>query len=143
MGGRVGERAGTALKCVLPRISKQGLKGVFTGCSSRHTYAIRMRMIPLLLGACLAVVAPALPSGAQSRRHDEQEDLRQKRQQGKLLALREIEARVVPQMGGAEYLGFDFDAETTIYTLKFVRNGQVIWVDVDGRSGQIVRRTGR
>ena len=60
-----------------------------------------------------------------------------------MLPLREIERRVVPQMGGAEYLGFDFDSETAIYTLKFVRNGQVIWVDVDGRSGQIVRRTGR
>jgi len=102
-----------------------------------------MRMIPLFLGAFLAVLAPAEPGGAQTRHRDEQEELLKQRQQGKLLPLREIERRVVPQMGGAEYLGFDFDSETAIYTLKFVRNGQVIWVDVDGRSGQIVRRTGR
>jgi hypothetical protein len=102
-----------------------------------------MRMVPFCLGVCLALLAPAAPGAAQSRHRDEQDELWKQRQQGKLLPLREIEKRVLPQMGGAEYLGFDFDAETSIYTLKFVRNGTVIWVDVDGRSGQIVRRTGR
>lgn len=64
--------------------------------------------------------------------------------QGKLLPLRAIEARVVPQMErqGARYLGFDFDSATGIYTLKFLRNGNVIWVDVDGRTGQVMSRSG-
>lgn len=62
--------------------------------------------------------------------------------QVQVLPVREIERRVIPMMQGAQYLGFDFDPQTCIYTLKFLRNGSVIWVDVDGRNGRIVRRTG-
>ena len=65
------------------------------------------------------------------------------RRDGRILPLPEIERRVVPSMGGAQYLGFDFDPETGLYTLKFLRDGAVIWVDVDGRSGQVIRRMGR
>jgi len=64
------------------------------------------------------------------------------RKQFQVMPVREIERRVIPQMQGAQYLGFDFDPATAIYTLKFLRNGSVIWVDVDGRTGRIVRRTG-
>lgn len=60
---------------------------------------------------------------------------------GRLLPLPEIERRVLPTMRGAQYLGVDFDNETGIYTLKFLRNGLVIWVQVDGRSGHIVGRS--
>lgn len=66
----------------------------------------------------------------------------QARQQGRILPIRIIERRVVPTMHGAQYLGFDFDSGSGIYTLKFLRDGAVIWVDVDGRTGQIIRRTG-
>jgi len=62
---------------------------------------------------------------------------------GRILPLPEIERRVIPQIGGAQYLGIDFDMDSGIYTLKFLRNGNVIWVDVDGRSGQIVSRSDR
>ena len=65
-----------------------------------------------------------------------------RKQNVQVLPVREIERRVVPMMQGAQYLGFDFDPATAIYTLKFLRNGSVIWVDVDGRTGRIVRRTG-
>lgn len=65
------------------------------------------------------------------------------RRDGRILPLREIERRVVPQMGGAQYLGVELDAQSGVYTLKFLRGGAVIWVDVDGRSGQIIRRMGR
>jgi hypothetical protein len=64
------------------------------------------------------------------------------RQNVRVLPVREIERRVIPMMRGAQYLGFDFDPQTAIYTLKFLRNGSVIWVDVDGRTGRIVRQTG-
>lgn len=67
----------------------------------------------------------------------------EQRRDGRILPLREIEGRVVPGMKGAEYIGFDFDGGSGIYTLKFVRNGSVIWVAVDGRSGQVLSRTGR
>ena len=62
---------------------------------------------------------------------------------GRLLPLKEIERRVLPTMPGAQYLGVEFDADAAVYTLKFLRDGAVIWVEVDGRTGQIVGRTDR
>ncbi|WEK42706.1 MAG: hypothetical protein P0Y64_15210 [Candidatus Sphingomonas colombiensis] len=62
---------------------------------------------------------------------------------GKILPLKEIERRVVPTMKGAQYIGFDLELPSGVYTLKFLRDGTVIWVDVDGRTGQVIGRTGR
>ncbi|MBW0145635.1 hypothetical protein KTQ36_10065 [Sphingomicrobium sp. B8] len=59
---------------------------------------------------------------------------------GKSMPLPMIERRVVPQMGGAQYLGPEFRG--SIYRLKFLRNGRVIWVDVDASTGRVVRRSG-
>ncbi len=97
----------------------------------------------LCLGASLAAAALPAHASPQVRRSD-QEAAREGRAQGRLLSLREIEARVVPAMTrkGAQYIGFDFDSGTSIYTLKFLRNGSVIWVDVDGRSGKVMSRSG-
>jgi hypothetical protein len=98
---------------------------------------------PALL-ALLAAAAPAMgPAEAVAQRRNDQMQAFDGRRQGKLMSLRDIERRIVPNMGGAEYLGSDFDGDTGIYTLKFLRNGNVIWVDVDGRSGNVVGRTGR
>jgi hypothetical protein len=45
-------------------------------------------------------------------------------------------------MGGADYLGPEFDGDT--YRLKFLNDkGKVIWVDVDARNGRILGRSGR
>ena len=87
-----------------------------------------------------AMLLPAGHAGAQ-RRHDDQQQARKARRDGRIMPVPEIERRVVPMMKGAQYLGFDFDPDGAIYTLKFLRNGQVIWVDVDGRSGRIIGRT--
>ena len=99
---------------------------------------MKMMGIPLI-GLALAAALP-VAADAQHRRGD-QAAAREAREQGLILPLREIELRVVPTMKGAQYLGFDFDSEGAIYTLKFLRNGTVIWVDVDGRSGRVVGRT--
>ena len=102
-------------------------------------YARPMGMLvkPVLF-ACLSAVAlsGAAPLPARDRHPVAA------RQNVQVLPIREIERRVIPMMQGAQYLGFDFDPQTSIYTLKFLRNGSVIWVDVDGRTGRIVRRTG-
>ena len=95
-------------------------------------------MIPL----ALAMTAPA-EAGGQRHSREDQEAAREARKQGKLLPLREIERRIVPQLPGAQYIGFDFDSDTAVYTLKFLREGNVIWVSVDGRSGAVISRTGR
>ncbi len=88
----------------------------------------------------LAGLLAAVPADAQRR--GESRDVFQAMRTGKLLSIRDIERRVTPMMNGAQYLGFDFDSDSGIYTLKFLRNGNVIWVAVDGHSGQIIGRTG-
>ncbi|HVF95586.1 MAG TPA: hypothetical protein VM900_14840 [Sphingomonas sp.] len=98
-----------------------------------------MKMFPALL---LLAAAPALASGADQRRSD-QVNAYQARRDGRLMSLKEIEGRVVPTMRGAQYIGVDFDVGSSVYTLKFLRNAVVIWVEVDGRSGQVIGRTGR
>ena len=47
----------------------------------------------------------------------------------------------MPFMGGAEYLGPEFMGKS--YRLKFMRDGRVIWVDVDAATGRIIGRSGR
>ena len=93
----------------------------------------------------LLALLVALPGDGQMReqRRGDWMQAYDARRDGRVLPLREIERRVIPTMPGAQYLGVEFDGETGLYTLKFLRDGAVIWVDVDGRSGQIVRRMGR
>jgi hypothetical protein len=57
------------------------------------------------------------------------------------MPLPQIERRVMPFMGGADYLGPEFRGDT--YRLKFMRDGRVIWVDVDAATGRIKGRSGR
>ena len=60
-------------------------------------------------------------------------------QQGRSMPLPQLERRVMPFMGGADYLGPERSGGT--YRLKFVQNGRVIWVDVDSQTGRIIRRS--
>ena len=90
----------------------------------------------------LSLLAPTIGVTITHHRGDQWRVFEQRRE-GRILPLREIEGRVVPQVRGADYIGFDFDGATGIYTLKFLRDGAVIWVEVDGRSGQILGRTGK
>ena len=95
---------------------------------------------PLAAASPVPALAPAAVPGGQ--RGDQMKAF-DGRRTGKLMPLREIERRVVPTMPGAQYLGFEFDGGSSVYTLKFLRDGRVIWVDVDGRSGQVIGRTGK
>ena len=46
-------------------------------------------------------------------------------------------------MRGYDYLGPELDAGIGRYRLKFIRGPQVVWVDVDARTGEILARSGR
>jgi hypothetical protein len=59
--------------------------------------------------------------------------------EGRSMPLPSIERRVMPFMGGADYLGPEFNGRT--YRLKFMEEGRVIWVDVDAATGRIIRRS--
>jgi len=105
-------------------------------------YAMRMKMlVKPVFCACLAAL-PLVGTATAYAQDTNQEAASQRRLKGQNLPVREIERRVVPRMPGAQYLGFDYDSATDIYTFKFLRNGSVIWVDADGRTGNILRRTG-
>ncbi|CAM3170798.1 hypothetical protein SPAN111604_08025 [Sphingomonas antarctica] len=79
---------------------------------------------------------------APFRRRGEQDQAYHARREGTMLPLRDIEGGVVPDMRrrGADYIGAELDGGR--YRLKFMRSGSVIWVDVDGRTGDVVGRAG-
>ena len=59
------------------------------------------------------------------------------------MPLRAIEGMIVPRMRGFDYLGPELDASSGRYRLKFLREGQVVWIDVDARTGHIIGQSGR
>jgi len=95
-----------------------------------------MRHAILILAAAVMAGSPVV-AAAQSRA--DQESLREEMRAGRVMPIREIERRILPQMRGNEYLGFEYDGVATAYRLKFIREGQVIWVDVDARSARVLR----
>ncbi len=60
------------------------------------------------------------------------------REQGRSMPLPQLERRIMPMMGGADYLGPELNGDA--YRFKFMQNGRVIWVDVDGQ-GRVIRRS--
>ena len=78
---------------------------------------------------------PAPPMNGPSRDSDR---AFQSRRDGRSMPLPQLERRVMPFMGGADYLGPELNGQT--YRFKFIQDGRVIWVDVDGQ-GNIIRRS--
>ncbi|MDO6413331.1 hypothetical protein Q4F19_02955 [Sphingomonas sp. BIUV-7] len=95
---------------------------------------------PLAAALAALTLAPAVLADGQHRR--EQDEVYAARVSGQVMSLRQIEQKVVPRMSGFDYLGPEFDPGTAIYRLKFMRAGSVVWIDVDGRNGAIIGRTG-
>jgi hypothetical protein len=92
-------------------------------------------IIPVvLLAACLPAAANAAPGDAQG-------EARRELHAGAVRPLREIEQRVLPMMPGMQYLGPEYDPVAMAYRLKFIREGRVVFVDVDARSGQLIRQS--
>jgi hypothetical protein len=103
----------------------------------------------LLLSLCVAsaVATPALarPKDEIGRlawidRPRDQDRAFREQQQGRSMPLPQIERRVIPRMGGADYLGPELRGSNL--RMKFMDNGRVIWVDVDPRTGRILGRSG-
>ena len=94
-------------------------------------------VIASFLAAALLAGGVATPAAAQSR--GDQEIAREEMRAGRTMPVREIERRIIPQMRGNDYLGFEFDGVAIAYRLKFMRDGQVTWVDVDARTARILR----
>ena len=96
-------------------------------------------LIASILSVSLMFGGIAAPAAAQSK--SDQGEARKEMRAGNVLSLREIERRVLPTMKGAEYLGPAYDSTAMAYRLKFIRDGRVMFVDVDARTGRILRRS--
>src|SRR3546814_1137002 len=59
---------------------------------------------------------------------------------GQVMPFSITKRRVEREMDGANYLGSEFDNRRGEYRLKYMREGRVVWVDVDGRSGDKIGR---
>ena len=97
-----------------------------------------MTRLSRLLLATLAVAMPLTAQAAQRR--DAQGEVRKDMREGKVSSLRDIERRVLPTMPGMQYLGPEYDPAAMAYRLKFIRDGRVVFVDVDARSGQVLNQ---
>lgn len=96
-------------------------------------------MKPILLLVALGLLAAPLPVMAGPG--GEQGQARKELRAGNVRPLREIEAKVLPSMPGAQYLGPEYDPAAMAYRLKFIRDGRVIFVDVDARTGEVMRQS--
>lgn len=92
-----------------------------------------------LAAALLATGLSSAPAAAQGR--NDQDEARKEMRAGNVLSLREIERRVLPTMRGADYLGPAYDSRAMAYRLRFIRDGRVMFVDVDARTGRVLNRT--
>ena len=95
-----------------------------------------MKHLAFLLPASLLLGFPAQPASAQPA--GEQGQVRKDMRAGNVRSLREIERQVLPTMPGMQYLGPEYDPAAMAYRLKFIRNGRVVFVDVDARSGLVI-----
>jgi len=96
-------------------------------------------IIRITLAAFLATSLPAGPALADPSH--EQGQVRKDMRAGNVRSLREIEGRVLPMMPGMQYLGPEYDPAARAYRLKFIRQGRVVFVDVDARSGTIINQS--
>ena len=100
-----------------------------------------MVMTRIFGALCIMALSLSATSSSAQRRRDQDEAFAA-RQAGQIMPLHQIERRIVPRMAGCDYLGPEFDAGSGVYRLKFMRGGSVIWIDVDGRTGAVVGRSG-
>ena len=88
-----------------------------------------------------ALLAAGLPLSAEAApRRDAQGEVRKDMREGQVRSLREIERQVLPTMPRMQYLGPEYDPTAMAYRLKFIQDGRVVFVDVDARSGQVLRQ---
>jgi hypothetical protein len=96
-----------------------------------------MNMFRTVLAAVIAASLTSVPALAEKPRDTDKAF--QATQQGRSMPLPQLERRVRPFMGGADYLGPELNGGN--YRMKFMENGRVIWVDVDPQTGKIIRRS--
>ncbi|MDR2856519.1 MAG: PepSY domain-containing protein [Novosphingobium sp.] len=92
------------------------------------------RLMIIVLSALAAAPVLSVSADPGNAQFQARRDMRA----GNVRSLREIERLVLPTRPGMEYLGPEYDPVAMIYRLKFIRDGRVVFVDVDARSGNII-----
>ncbi len=92
----------------------------------------------VLLTALSVLSLASVDASAQAGRRDEQDAARRAMLEGQVMPFSIIKRRVEAEMGDATYLGSEFNSNSNRYRLKYVQGGKVVWVDVDGRTGNII-----
>lgn len=117
----------------------------FTTCSMAVTYVMPMLMtwtsLPRSLTAALIIALAstiAAPDVNAGNRRDEQDAARRAMLDGQVMPFAMIKRRVDATMDGASYVGSEFNPASNRYRLKYVKDGKVMWVDADGRTGDII-----
>jgi hypothetical protein len=112
-----------------------------------ESYAMTMSMkskIAMASGAALCVFASGMMPDANARgggNRDEQDAARQAMLDGHVMPFSVIRRRMEREMGDATYIGVR-PPDNGVYRMQYLQpNGRVIWVDVDGKTGEIVGRT--
>lgn len=100
-----------------------------------------MRLIAIIAAAVIGITGLA-PADAERPRPREQDEAWRGTKNGRLVPLRAIEARIVPQMRGFTYLGPELDAGAGRYRLKFLRGRKLVWIDIDARTGSVIEKFG-
>jgi len=98
----------------------------------------------LLALSGLFMLAGTVQSAEAQRfsRGEEQKAARRQMLDGDVMPFSIIKRRVESQMGGATYVGVAPSPRDGIYRMQFLRkDGKVLWVDVDGKTGNIIART--
>jgi hypothetical protein len=95
-----------------------------------------MKLSSLIAGLAALAAMVATPSYAAGQR-GEQDAARRAMLDGQTMPFSLIKRRVDAAMGGATYLGAEFNQSSNRYRLKYVKDGKVVWVDADGRTGDI------
>lgn len=105
-------------------------------------YGITMNMSskPLFSFILLAIALTGFDlSKVQAMGHrDEQDAARKAMLEGQVMPFSIIKRRVEAEMDDATYLGSEFNPSSNRYRLKYVKDGKVVWVDVNGRTGDII-----
>ena len=113
---------------------------------------MKKRLAILALAATLAADGISITASAQAgpapmppaRFRGDQDAARRAMLDGNVMPFSVLKRRVEAQMGDdADYLGSEFLPERNRYRLKYMRDRNVVWVDVDGRTRDIIGWAGR
>lgn len=96
----------------------------------RALLLLSLRAAALIGATLIGLAGPALAGP---------NDVRDMVRAGEIMPFEVIQRRVIQENQG-EYVGAQFDQSSRIYRFRFLRDGSLINVDVDARTGERVRR---